>query len=158
MPEPTSTKTEPRFQLDLSPRSREIVDSQSEEYRAGRLDRSAVVDRIILRYDMLIRRASTIVNVTFTPAELNFLRDLLNGTALDERSMWRLAMEIEDGARLDGLDAKWGVDAALIIAKVNALSGDARCALVEGVEAYWRDASRPPSPSAAAGEESAVRP
>lgn len=74
-------------------------------------------------------------------AEWMALCDVFNGTILDANAIKFagrfLALEMEDGIRLDGLDQKWGIDSTALLAKLQPLTLAETCAVVHVVEVFW---------------------
>jgi hypothetical protein len=56
------------------------------------------------------------------------------------RHLWA---EVEDADRLDGLGAKWGIDAHALAARLRDLSPGARMAILDAVERFWTHADLP---------------
>lgn len=107
--------------------------------KAGAL--SARLNRIGDRYAEILRRQR--IQQRFSDAELNLLKDSLNGTISEPAGMIRgVAIGVQDSIELDGLAEKWGVDGPALIAKLQALDYVAEVALVEYVEAYWARVSQ----------------
>ena len=75
----------------------------------------------------------------FTEAELNFLRDSLNGAVLMPELAYQpsLILMIEDSGRLDGYGDKWQVDVPALVSKVKALSEFECYALSKSIDQWW---------------------
>ncbi|RJX35687.1 MAG: hypothetical protein C4525_03270 [Desulfarculus sp.] len=95
----------------------------------ARLERGAGTMADQLREDIAVVEALERVGrrawAGLAEAEQNYLRDLLGSTWMEPASIpslpAMLAMEVEDGAALDGLDAKWEVDAKTLAGKLRAM-------------------------------------
>ncbi|MNK46810.1 hypothetical protein D3C87_656010 [compost metagenome] len=107
----------------------------------GPRDLSSRLNRIGDRYMEILRRQQ--IAKRFSEAELNLLKDSLNGVLHEPAGMIRgVAVGIQDSIELDGLAEKWEVDGPALIAKLQALDYVAEVALVEYVEAYWARVSQ----------------
>ena len=97
-------------------------------------NRSAAVSRMIERYDELCRRALP----ELSEAEWNLVYDACNGWLVDmARSVAYLPHEVEDHIKLNGADAKWGVDGEVLMAKLAALDYAGCVAVVDAAERFW---------------------
>lgn len=109
-----------------------------EEALKGANSISGRLGQICDRYAETNRRARITQRVG--AAEINALRDCCNGTIFGPA-------QLIDGAVLanfeyslvDGLAEKWGIDAPATIAKLRELTYPDQVALVEDIEAFWRD-------------------
>lgn len=73
-----------------------------------------------------------------TEAEWNACRDALNGYWMGDVDSLRLAWAtIDDAGRIDGLGAKWRVDAAALAARVRAFDSATLIAFAEAIERWW---------------------
>ena len=64
-----------------------------------------------------------------------WLRDITGSPELILRSWW---IEVEDGIKLNRLDAKWGVaDPAVLVAKCRAMSPGMSAAVIDAVGRWW---------------------
>ena len=89
------------------------------------------------RYLEVLREARTSLPA-LSEAEWSLLRDSLNGTLHEPAAMIRaMWVGVDDSIRLDGLDVKWGVDGAALVAKLRTLDYAQALAVVEAVEAWW---------------------
>ena len=75
-------------------------------------------------------------------AEWNCLADLLNGVWLVDKFWQRkpgplIAMELEDGIRLNQLDQKWSIDGAALLAKIRGWDYATATSCLEAIEAFW---------------------
>ena len=97
------------------------------------------------RYVEILRRNPP---PALTEAEVNAIRDVLNGALLQPAAViaGAIVIEVED-ALPDGLADKWGIDGPALVARLGALTYVQEVALLEQVEKYW---SRAPD----AGRES----
>jgi hypothetical protein len=101
-------------------------------------NRSAAVSRIIERYDELCRRSLP----DLSDAEWGLIRDACRSLPTNTvTAALYLPPQVADAIKADGLDAKWGVDGAWLVAKLQALDYAARIALIDAVEQYWVRAS-----------------
>jgi hypothetical protein len=78
---------------------------------------------------------------TLDGQDLCLVVDALNGIlvdahpGLDQRQMLRI--ELEDSIRLSGLDERWNVDAAALLAKIDDLEDSQVRRLLEGARRFW---------------------
>lgn len=100
---------------------------------------STKVQEIIRDYSLILDRAQKGLRGQFTEAELNFLRDSLNGTVLMPELAYQpsLILMIEDSDKLDGYGDKWAVDVPALVAKVKGLSEFECYALSKAIDAWW---------------------
>lgn len=100
---------------------------------------STKVQEIIRDLSLLLDRAQKGLKNQFTEAELNFLRDSLNGTILMPELSYQpsLLLMIEDSDRLDGYGDKWQVDVPALVEKVKALSEFECYALSKSIDQWW---------------------
>lgn len=99
--------------------------------------RSEVIRRDLERLYRLYRYA--VREVTLTPEEACLIADALNGTLMDADSASTLWAEVDDAIRMDGLDAKWGVDGQALVKKLRGLDRTACLAIADAVERFWRE-------------------
>lgn len=72
--------------------------------------------------------------------EWNLLRDALNGWWPEPaEQIIHLEIEIEDAIAIDGLDRKWQVDGAALLAKLRAMPLAGKISVVEAIEKWWSD-------------------
>jgi len=92
------------------------------------------------RYLQLLRRTP---RADLTEAEVNAIRDALNGTILEPAEDIRGALwvDIED-ACVDGLAEKWEIDGPALVARLKALDYAQEVRLVEEVERFWNRHAR----------------
>lgn len=101
----------------------------------GGRNRSHRINQIADRYAEMLRRTSL---PDMSEAEWSLLRDALNGVVHEPAAMIaHLAHGVADAIRLDGLDRKWGVDGAALVAKLEALDYAQEVRLLEDIEAWW---------------------
>lgn len=83
--------------------------------------------------------AAGLRRVNLTEPEAMLVIDALNGVLHDapESIPTMLWAGVDDAIRLDGLDAKWGVDGAALVAKLRALTPTQASAVVDAVERWW---------------------
>ena len=103
------------------------------------LEFSTKIQEIIRDYSLLLDRAQKGFKGTFTEAELNFLRDSLNGAILMPELAYQpsLILMVEDSDRLDGYGAKWQIDVPALVEKIKALSEFECYALSKAIDAWW---------------------
>ena len=96
------------------------------------------------RYSEIMRRTPL---PDLSDAEWSLLRDALNGTLHEPAAMIRgaLALGVEDGISLDGLDGKWGVDGAALAGKLRSLTYAQEVRLVEEIERWWAEQRNDPA-------------
>lgn len=102
-------------------------------------DRSAgaIAARDLQRYYAALDRASRALPLS--EPEWNYLRDILNGSALDETTAAYLWAEVADA--IEATEAHWGIDAADLSARLRGLDGIALLAICDAIERWW-DAQR----------------
>lgn len=96
------------------------------------------------RYSEMLRRADL---PDLSEAEMNALRDAMNGTLAEPAALIRGMpwISIEDSLP-DGLAEKWQINGAALVDKLRALTFVQEIALIEAVEAWW--AGRRDAPAA----------
>lgn len=104
-----------------------------------RADPDALASSMV-RYRAIIDAAAPALEVD----EWALLCDALNGSVLtaghgDTDPARHLAQSVADSAP-DGLGEKWGVDVPALAARLDRLPYPARCAIVETVARFWRQA------------------
>jgi len=94
---------------------------------------SGSIRRIADRYTEIIRRERPLER--FAPAELDAIRDACLSWAAEPAAtiIGGIAREVRD-ADIDGLGRKWGVDAAALAAKIDALTAAQQIALMDWIE------------------------
>lgn len=110
---------------------------------------SAIVRRLLDRYREVCERHRPALSI----AEWKACCDALNGLNLrldmgpsqhaTIRFMWA---EISDGDRLDGLGAKWGIDAQALSVRIRDMSYAEQVSLADTVERFWCSVSRGEQP------------
>lgn len=105
------------------------------ESRVGEKSRSDVVSRDLDRLYSLYRRA--IGSLDFTVQEASLILDVLNGSLFDVATAPMLWAAVEDGIRMDGLDAKWGIDGPALVEKLKGLTDTQAMAIVDAGERFW---------------------
>ncbi len=103
--------------------------------RTGTISEGLVARRDLERYYALLDHE--LARVELSEAEASLICDALNGTLMDPHSYRLLWAEVADAVRLDGLDAKWGVDGDALVERLRALSPGAMMAVVDAVERFW---------------------
>lgn len=104
------------------------------------LGRTAIATRDIERYYALVERDAATLRGLFVANELMLLADCCNGWAKPLGSAWSiaaLATQVGDGIKLDGLDTKWSVNGASLLAKLHILTPGQTFALVDAIERWW---------------------
>lgn len=95
--------------------------------------RSAVASRDLRRYYASLHTAFAAAGLA--PAELDYLRDILNGTLLDQSTASMLWMEVADAE--PAYAAKWGIDQAALAARLRELPPFTCLAIADAVERWW---------------------
>lgn len=100
-------------------------------------NRSALIAKIVARYDEVVRRSIPIL----LEKEWMLCADALNGVWLSDepRHVLWIDVEIADAIKLNRYDTKWKVDGAALMKKISALDYAARLAVVDVVERLWCD-------------------
>jgi len=119
----------------------DLLERVNAQARGGEDDRysiSGAINGAVARYQEVCRQHRP----KLSPAEWNCLADLLNGTyLLDE--LWArkpaqlIAMELEDGIRLNRLDEKWGISGPLLLNKISDWDHATGVSCLEAIEAFW---------------------
>lgn len=124
MKHPTSIRLRPGVATELKARE------------SPSTSRSQVVNRDLDRLYALYRRV--LPEIQFSVPEAMLIVDALNGTVFyDAGSTTLLWASIEDSIRLDGLDAKWGVDGPALVKKIRSLTPAQTLAVVDAAERFW---------------------
>lgn len=117
----------------------ELTARMKEGDSAGTVAREALE-----RYFALLGRTLSGIKHRFTVAELCLLADAANGVLFQASSIPLYHAEVEDAIKLGGIDGKWQVDGASLVAKLKNLSNAEMFALVDALERWWierRDAT-----------------
>ena len=119
----------------MAKRTTIYLTDRAEAVLAGGDSLSGSINRLADRYYEIMRRS----RIDLTPAELDAVRDALNGWLAEPAATIAggPALEIED-ALPDGLTDKWSIDGPALVAKMRALTYAQEVALVDAVEQYWR--------------------
>lgn len=108
----------------------------------GHENRSGRINSIAERYNAIVERHAP----ELAEAEWCAVCDALNGYWINDgmgvRGMWA---EIHDSDRLEGLGAKWGVDAIALAERVRDMPFADQVALAEVVERFWQHSDLPTS-------------
>lgn len=96
---------------------------------------SLVARRDLARYYALL--ADELRCLELSEAEASLIVDATNGLWIDERTCRYLPFEIEEAISIDHLDAKWGVDRAELLAKLQAATPGQLMALADAKERFW---------------------
>lgn len=93
---------------------------------------------VVDRYREILRRER--IDQEFSEVEWNLLRDIGNGTVFEPAQLiaGSLAQMAED-SRPDGVFEKWDVAPGELITKLRCLTYAQEVAVVEAIEAWWRD-------------------
>lgn len=75
--------------------------------------------------------------VNLSEGEASLIVDVVNGTIFDPVSVRYLWEDVADGIELDGLDEKWDVDGASLVAKLRGLTYTQTVAIIEAAERFW---------------------
>ena len=103
-------------------------------------NRSARLNNVADRYLQIVGHDSP----TWTEAQWSAVCDALNGCWLSDEASIRFAWaEVADADRLNGLGAKWGIDATALAAEIRDMTHGQRVAVVEIVERFWRHCELP---------------
>jgi hypothetical protein len=102
---------------------------------------SGAITRDLRRYYAVVR--DELAALRLTRDEACAICDALNGTHLDEHMPRFLWAEVEDADRLNGLGAKWEIDALALAVRLRSLSPGACMAIVDAVERFWAHADLP---------------
>jgi len=109
----------------------EVLGPDQAEGRSGR------ITTILLRYREMVASSTP----ALTEAEWCAVCDALNGTILDARAgadpLRLLWAEIADADRLDGLGAKWGIDAPALVTRLQEMGYPELVAVAEVVARFW---------------------
>lgn len=92
-------------------------------------------DQAMVRYRTLLDHA--LADLRLTEAEASAICDVLNGTWLLEDTWRHIAMEVEDGDRLNGLGRKWGIDGRALARRLSECSLVELCAIADASERFW---------------------
>lgn len=100
---------------------------------------SGRMNNVIIRYGEIMRQECP----AFTVSEWSAICDALNSCWLQAegpgtdpaRFIWA---EIADADRLDGLGVKWGIDAAGLASRIQAMRYSEQCAIVDVVARFWK--------------------
>lgn len=111
------------------------LSDRTEAVLSGGDSLSGTINRIADRYHEILRRS----RVKLTPAELDAVRDALNGWLAEPAATIAggPALEVED-ALADGLAERHGIDGRELVATLRGLTYAQELALVDAVEQYWR--------------------
>jgi len=108
----------------------------------GHENRSGRLNTVAERYLDVVRRDCP----ALTQAEWCAVCDALNGYWMEGAGNLGVRMawaEVADADRLNGLGAKWGVDAPALAARMQRMSAGEQVALAEVVERFWQHCALP---------------
>jgi len=138
----TAAILDPDHEPNLSARVAHIFTSWAESCDAGQIPRDEpdALTSALVRYRALLAGAMPALAV----GEWALLCDALNGSVLtaahaDIDPALYLPQSVADSAP-DGLGDKWGVDVVALAARIERMPYAARCAIVETVARFWRQA------------------
>ena len=94
-----------------------------------------VVRRDIERYYAVL--ADELRRMEWGEPEASLIVDALNGVLADAHSYGLLWAGISDAIELEGLDRKWGVDGAALVARLRALTPGQAIAVTDAAERFW---------------------
>ena len=102
--------------------------------RRGYITDGTLMSRELERYYEVLRRS--LATVKLSEAEAGLLCDALSGIvrAGPVALLWA---EVDEAIRADGLDAKWGIEGPVLVAKLRGLSYAQALALVDAIERFW---------------------
>lgn len=106
---------------------------------AGAPGISPGVNRIADRYREIV--AGTEIEKRFTVCELDLIREACMGWAAEPAATIRGGPALEVSDALRELADKYAVDAASLLARLQALSYPEEVALVDSIERYWQSVS-----------------
>lgn len=130
-----------RLSLYVGPPLRALLDERGGESEAHGSPAgggvSGIVNTVADRYRECLRRSVPVL----TEAEWMAVADALNGVWLagDASHLAVVWAEIEDTDRLNGLGAKWGIDALALARRLRELPYAGLLAVVDVVERLWQD-------------------
>lgn len=100
--------------------------------------RSTTISQDLGRYYRLLADARARLRQLLTPNEIAAIVDIQNGHWYQQRlDAMEIVANVEDGCRLDGLDAKWEIDGKALVAKLEALDLLAVHALADATIRFW---------------------
>jgi len=116
------------------------IPAELHEQIVARGPRSTIISRDLTRLYTLYRRA--LAQIELSVDEACLIVDALNGSLMDANSARLLWASIEDACKLDALDAKWNVDGAQLMQKLQQLNELQAMALVDAAERLWEEVTR----------------
>lgn len=103
--------------------------------------RARVAQRDLGRYYHLLQE--TLATVDLSRGEAGLLVDVCNGWATHveppELLAHGLALQVDDGCRLEALDEKWHVERVPLVEKIEAWSTAQAIAVIDAIERFWID-------------------
>jgi len=103
--------------------------------------RAVTAKRDLGRYYEILRAA--LATVALTRGEAGLLVDVCNGwaTSVEQPDILAggLALQVDDGMRLEALDEKWHVERAELLAKIDGWTTAQTIAVVDAVERFWQE-------------------
>ncbi len=90
----------------------------------------------LTRYFALLNAGATHAARLLTAAERDYLRDILNGTFLDETGIPLMDSEVADAE--PAYAEKWGIDADALAEKLRAAPLPTLYAIADDVEIFWK--------------------
>ena len=129
-----------RVTLALSPVAKDFIRFRATPVRefgkGGTPSLSIPATTAIERYAYMVQQGDNIAQDVISEQEKNYLRDILNGTAIEPATICNLWMEANDAD--SEYAEKWGINEGKLIVKLQTLPLHALAAIVEDVEAFWR--------------------
>lgn len=129
-----------RHAVSLSPQAAAHIEARSTGSGrfAGSIGKSEVVSTSLERFDAILAYARRELAGLLSDAETAAILDSCNGTLFaDSASIQLIWANVEDSAA-GGIEAKWGIDATELSAKLRGLSYAESTALVDAIERWWR--------------------
>lgn len=123
---------------NISERIAQMAQAYAQACDAGQIPRDEpdALASALVRYRAILDEAAPVLTV----GEWSLLCDALNGCVLTaDHPDTDPAQSVADSAA-DGLGEKWVVDAAALAARIERMPYAARCAIVETVARFWRQA------------------
>lgn len=127
-----SMKPRPKLSISIDPAIIQKIDDRGEE-------RSTTISRDLHRYYGLLREARGLLRARLSSAELSAIVDILNGHRFSHDVLRGIEIwaTVEDGCRVDGLDARWQIDGPALVATLQRLDRQQHLAIADAVEQFW---------------------
>lgn len=115
-----------------------LTDSTAEFFTGTFSSLNAGAEYVLQGFPALYKHTLRELKGKFTDGELKLMIDVFNSTALTPiMAGQQLDLQVLDGMELDGLDQKWEVDKAELMAKVNALTIFQAACLEIWANGFW---------------------